>query len=113
MVIVLEHANQPVQGGAGNKGSPDPVVELTAGQFVRVRAVGLNGPDFLAAHDLLVERGVAIGQQESLARLHPRFGGLDVAIELLGGFGLQLLRAEPGGKYQAKGNDQFHRETSD
>jgi hypothetical protein len=86
-----------LQGDAGNEGGGDPVVELAAGEFVRVRSVGLEGADFLAADDLLVQGGIGIGQQESLARIHAGFGGLDVAIELLGGFGLQLLRGEPGG----------------
>src|ERR1019366_9042341 len=60
MVIVLEHADQLVHGGAGNEGSSRPVVELPAGQFVRVRPVRLSGADFLPAHDLLVPGRVGI-----------------------------------------------------
>ena len=106
MVIVLQHADQPVQGRTGDKDGPDPIVELAAGQFVRIRSVRLDGADLLA-RTICSLSGVGIRQQESLARIHPRFRGLHVAIECLRGFGLQLLGAEPGRETTGKPQGQF------
>ena len=97
VVVILQHADQQVQPRARNEDRADPVVELSAGQLVRVRAVGGDGLDLLAAHQFLIQGRIGAGQDERLAGIHPRFGGLDVAIEVVLGFGLQLgAQGRPG-----------------